>query len=227
MAANPLPRSFALAETRRRYEVTPRTLDDELLRMARGDRGCLGDAVSGFGAVGVLLTAVLAYMGFLGAGFMVVFAGLMIGGFVLSSAAQARSGPARYKALTEGPLALGRVLRADPALFEPGDVPYPALVVFAVDAPHRFDADYLHGVAAALQALRDGGDAPAEQAEVAAMLRDPNRIAPLRLPPALAGAGDAWLGVISVDPRRLPARRIEDHLVPVIAAPGLAFVEHV
>ncbi len=27
--------------------------------------------------------------------------------------------------------------------------------------------------------------------------------------------------------RRLPARRVEDHLVPVIAAPGLGFVEHV
>lgn len=227
MAANPLPRSFALAETRRRYEATPRNLDDDLQRMARGDRGCLGDAISGFGALGVLVSGVLGYLGYLGMGFMVVFAGLLIGGFVLSAAAQTRSGPARLKALTEGPLALGRVLRADPALFEPGDVPFPALVVFAVDAPHRFDATYLHAVATALLTLRDAPTAPADQAAIAAMLRDPNQIAPLRLPPALAGAGEAWLGVVSVDPRRLPARRIEDHLVPVIAAPGLGFVEHV
>jgi hypothetical protein len=225
--ANPLPRSFALAETRRRYEATPRTLDDDLQRMARGDRGCLGDAVAGVGALGILVSGVLGYMGLLGMGFMAVFAAMLIAGFVLSAAAQTRSGPARYKALTEGPLALGRVLRADPALFEPGDVPHPALVVFAVDGPHRFDPAYLHGVAAALLALRDAPTAPADQADVAAMLRDPNRVAPLQLPPALAGAGEAWLGVVSVDPRRLPARRVEDNLVPVIAAPGLGFVEHV
>jgi len=225
--ANPLPRSFALAETRRRYEATPRTLDDDLQRMARGDRGCLGDAISGAGAVGILVSGILAYMGYLGVGFLAVFVAMLIAGFVLSAAAQTRSGPARHKALTEGPLALGRVLRADPALFEPGDVTHPALVVFAVDAPHRFDAAYLHGVAAALLALRDASEAPADQADVAAMLRDPNRVAPLRLPPTLAGPGDAWLGVVSVDPQRLPARRVEDNLVPVIAAPGLGFVEHV
>jgi hypothetical protein len=195
--------------------------------MARGDRGCLGDAISGVGALGILVTGVLGYMGLMGVGFLAVFAGLLIAGFVLGAAAQTRSGPARLKALTEGPLALGRVLRAEPALLEPGDVPHPALVVFAVDPPHRFDTAYLHGVAAALLALRDAPTAPPEQADVAAMLRDPNRIAPLRLPAALAGAGEAWLGVVSVDPRRLPARRIEDHLVPVIAAPGLGFVEHV
>lgn len=225
--ANPPPRSFALAETRRRYEATPRTLDDDLQRMARGDRGCLGDAISGAGALGILVTAVLSYMGLIGFGFTAVFVGMLIAGFVLSAAAQTRSGPLRHKALTEGPLTLGRVLRADPALFEPGDVPHPALVVFAVDEPHRFDTKYLHGVATALLALRSGAAAPPDQAEVAAMLRDPNLVTPLRLPTSLAGEGEAWLGVVSVDPRRLPARRIEDHVVPVIAAPELGFVEHV
>lgn len=225
--ANPPPRSFALAETRRRYEATPRTLDDDLQRMARGDRGCLGDAISGLGAAGILVSGVLGYLGVVGLGLTAVFAAMLIGGFVLSAAAQTRSGPARQRALTEGPLALARVLRADQALFEPGDVPHPALVVFAVDPPHRFDAAYLHAVAASLLALRDASAPPAGQADVAAMLRDPNRVEPLRLPPALAGPGEAWLGVVSVDPRRLPARRVEDHLVPVIAAPALGFVEHV
>lgn len=225
--ANPPPRSFALAETRRRYEPTPRALDDDLARMARGDRGCLGDALAGVGALGILVFGVLGYIGITGLGPTAVSAALLIGGFFVSAAATARSGPVRYKALTEGPLVLARVLRADPALREPGDVPHPALVVFAVDPPHRFDAAWLHGLAGPLLALRDAADLPPAEAEVAAMLRDPNRVDVLRLPPALAGGGDAYLGVVSVDPRRLPARRIDDDLVPVIADPARGFVEHV
>lgn len=224
--ANPPPRSFALAETRRRYEPTPRTLDDDLQRMARGDRGCLGDAIAGAGALGILVFGILGYMGYTGIGFTAVAAALLIGGFFVSAMATARSGPARYQALTEGPLVLARVLRVDPALKEPGDVPHPALVVFAVDPPHRFDAKFLSGVAGRILALQ-GSAAPPEHAAVATMLRDPNRVEVLRLPAELAGGSEAYLGVVSVDPRRLPARKIEDDVVPVIADPRRGFVEHV
>lgn len=195
--------------------------------MARGDRGCLGDAIAGVGAAGILVTGVLGYLGVTSLGYTAVFAAMLIGGFVLSAAAQTRSAPLRHRALTEGPLVLARVIRTDPALYEPGDVPYPALVVFDLDPPRRFDADHLHRLAAALKALGDAPSAPEDQRDIVAMLRDPARVDPLRLPPALADGGEAWLGVVSVDPRRLPARRIEDHLVPVIAAPSLGFVEHV
>ena len=224
--ANPLPRSFALAETRRRYEATPRTLDDDLQRMARGDRGCLGDAIAGVGALGILVFGVLGYLGFTGMGPTAFAAALLIGGFVLSAATQVKSAPLRHRALTSGPLVLGRVLRTDPALYQPGETPYPALVVFAVDPPHRFDAAYLDEIAGRLAALQ-GGAAPPDQADVQAMLRDPNRTTPLHLPAALAAPGDAFLGVVSVDPRRLPASKIEGDVVPVIAAPGLGVVEHV
>jgi hypothetical protein len=225
--ANPPPRSFALAETRRRYEATPRQLDDDLQRMARGDRGCLGDAIAGAGALGILVFGVLGYLGYTGVGFTAVAAALLIGGFFVSAVATARSGPVRYNALTEGPLVLARVLRADAALREPGDVPHPALVVFAVDPSHRFDAKFLNELAGPILALRDAADVPPDQLAVATMLRDPNRVDLLRLPPALAGDGDAYLGVVSVDPRRLPARKIEDDVVPVIADPARGFVEHV
>lgn len=224
--ANPIPRSFALAETRRRYESTPRTLDDDLQRMARGDRGCLGDAIAGVGALGILVFGVLGYLGFTGMGPTAVAAALLIGGFVLSSAAQVKSAPLRHRALTAGPLVLGRVLRTDPALYEPGETPHPALVLFAVDEPHRFDADYLRDLAGKLAALRDG-DAPAGQEGVQARLRDPARADILELPAALSAPGHAFVGTVSVDPRRLPARKIEADVVPVIAAPGLGFVEHV
>jgi hypothetical protein len=225
--ANPPPRSFALVETRRRYEPTPRALDDDLQRMARGDRGCLGDAIAGAGALGILVFGVLGYMGFTGIGFTAVAAALLIGGFFVSAMATARSGPVRYKALTEGPLVLARVLRVDPALKEPGDVPHPALVLFAVDPPHRFDAKFLREVAGPILALQSATSVPPEQVAVATMLRDPNRVEVLRVPSELAGGAEAYLGVVSVDPRRLPARKIEDDVVPVIADPGRGFVEHV
>lgn len=225
--ANPPPRSFALAETRRRYESTPRALDDDLVRMSRGDRGCLGDAISGIGAVGILITGMLGYLGYLGYGFMAFPAAMLIGGFFLSAAAQTRSGPLRHQALTQGPLVLARVLRADPAVREPGDATHPALVVFAVDPPHHFDVAYLHQIAGPLLALPRRTDIDPELAPIVAMLRDPAIVEPLRLPAALAGPGEAYLGVVSIDPRRLPARRVEDDIIPVIAAPALGFVEHV
>lgn len=225
--ANPPPRSFALAETRRRYEPTPRTLDEDLQRMARGDRGCVGDAIAGTGAVGILVFGVLGYMGYTGIGFTAVAAALLIGGFFVSAMSTARSGPVRYQALTEGPLVLARVLRVDPAMKEPGDVPHPALVVFAVDPPHRFDAKFLKEVAGPIVALQAAATVPPGQEAAASMLRDPNRVEVLRLPAELAGGGETYLGVVSVDPRRLPARKIEDDVVPVIADPQRGFVEHV
>lgn len=222
----PSPEPSALVAARRRYETTPRTLDDDLQRMARGDRGCLGDAVAGLGAVGLIVSGVLSYLGLIGHGLTILSAALLLGGFFLSASVQARSGPLRQRALTEGPLALGRVVRASPALFEPGDASYPALVVFTVDPDRRFDTRYLHAVADRVLALREA-PAAAETAAALQMLRDENQIAVLRLPAALSGPGTAYLGVISVDPKRLPARRVEDNLVPVIASPELGFVEHV
>ncbi len=224
--ANPLPRSFALAETRRRYEATPRTLDDDLQRMARGDRGCLGDAIAGAGALGIFVFGVLGYLGFTGMAPTAVAAALLIAGFVLSSAAQVKSAPLRHRALTAGPLVLGRVLRTDRALYEPGETPYPALVLFAVDEPHRFDADYLRELAGKLESLQSGSAQPGHEA-VQARLRDPERADIVELPATLSGPGHAFVGTISVDPRRLPARKIEADVVPVIVAPGLGFVEHV
>lgn len=217
----------ALAQTRQRYEATPRQLDDDLQRMARGDRGCLGDAIAGAGALGLIAFGILGYLGFGGLLFTVLSAAMLIGGFALSAVAQARSGPIRRQAVLEGPLVQGRVLRADPALYQPGDASYPALVVFALDPERRFDAGFVHALAERLLALRGASPVPPDQAAAAAMLDDPNAVAPLRLPPSLAGDAEAYMAVISVDPRRLPDKRLTDGLVTLIASPAAGFAEHV
>ena len=98
----------SLATIRSRYEATPRTLDTDLQRMARGDRGCLGDGLAGLGGVAMVVFGVLASFGLVGWGFMSAGALLLVTGFLMSAAATARSGPLRRKALTDGPLVLAQ-----------------------------------------------------------------------------------------------------------------------
>jgi hypothetical protein len=217
----------ALATIRSRYEATPRTLDTDLLRMARGDRGCLGDALAGVGGLAIIVFGVLASFGLLGWGFMSSGAVLLVAGFLMSAAATARSGPLRRKALIDGPLVLARVVQGDPALYEPGDAVLPARVVFAPTPAHRWDSALLRELGQRLQQLHRADTTPADQAAVAAVLRDANRVETVRLPPSLAGAEEAYIAVVAVDARRLPGRRLEDGELTLIVDPASGFAEHV
>ena len=219
--------SDALAPIRQRYEATPRTLDDELLRMARGDRGCLGDALAGAGALGTIAFGVLASFDVLGWGFFIAALVLLVVGFILSTAAQARSAPLRRRAITEGPLVLARVVQGDPALYEPGDGVLPARVVYSAEPARRFDGEFLRGVGQRLQALARKDTPPPEQAAAWAVLREPNRIETVRLDAALTGGTEAYLSVVTVDQRRLPGKRLESGEVTLIVDPRSGFAEHV
>ena len=74
--------SRALARARTRFEATPRKLDDEALdRIARGDRGCLGDVLSGFGAVLLVTTMILGAMDIVPFSLAYVGVALWVGGF--------------------------------------------------------------------------------------------------------------------------------------------------
>ncbi len=217
----------ALAPIRSRYEATPRVLDADLQRMARGDRGCLGDALAGFGGLSIIVFGVLASFEVLGWGFMMAGTLFLLVGFVLSAVAQVKSGPVRRKALTEGPLVLARVVAADPALYEPSDAVLPARVVFAADPAKRFDGALLRALAVRLQALQRADTTPPDQAAVAAVLRDANRAETVRLPASLAGDDEAYVAVVAVDARRLPGRRIDSGELTLIVDPRSGFAEHV
>jgi len=217
----------ALATTRSRYEATPRTLDPELQRMARGDRGCLGDALAGLGGLAIIAFGVLASFDVLGWGFMSAGVLLLVTGFFMSAAATARSGPLRRKALTEGPLVLARVVQGDPALYEPGDAVLPARVVFAAAPARRWDGALLRELGQRLQQLQRAEHPPADQAAAAAVLREANRVETVRLPPSLAGAEEAYLAVVAVDQRRLPGRRLIDGELTLIVDPSSGFAEHI
>ena len=217
----------ALAPIRSRYEATPRVLDADLQRMARGDRGCLGDALAGFGGLSIIVFGVLASFDVLGWGFMMAGTLFLLVGFVLSAVAQVKSGPVRRKALTEGPLVLARVVAGDPALYEPSDAVLPARVVFSADPAKRFDGALLRALAVRLQALQRADTTPPDQAAVVAVLRDANRAETVRLPASLAGDDEAYLAVVAVDARRLPGRRIDSGELTLIVDPRSGFAEHV
>ena len=217
----------ALAPIRSRYEATPRVLDADLQRMARGDRGCLGDALAGFGGLSIVVFGVLASFEVVGWGFMMAGTMFLLVGFVLSAIAQVRSGPVRRRALTEGPLVLGRVVAGDPVHYEPSDAVLPARVVFAMAPAERFDGALLRDLSTRLQALQRADVTPADQAVVVAVLREPNRVETVRLPPSLAGDHEAYLAVVAVDARRLPGRRIESGELTLIVDPRSGFAEHV
>jgi hypothetical protein len=225
-----LPAAMAdpsLPAIRQRYEATPRELDDDLMRMARGDRGCLGDLVTGIGAVGIVVFGVLGSLGRVGWGPMLVSGVVMVVGFFLGTAAQAQSQVLRRRALTHGPLVLGRVVAVDPAAYEPGDATHPARVVFSPTPAHRFDAPLLRRLTERLQALQAATTTPPDQAAVAAVLREPNNADTVRLPPSLAGEVEAYLAVVVLDARRLPDRRLGGGEVSLIVDPTSGFAEHV
>ena len=213
----------SLATIRSRYEATPRTLDTDLQRMARGDRGCLGDGLAGLGGVALVVFGVLASFGLVGWGFMSAGALLLVTGFLMSAAATARSGPLRRKALTDGPLVLARVVPGDAAQSGSGDAVLPMRVVFAPTSKRRWDGRFLRELGQRLQQLRGTATTPSDQAAVAAVLRDANRVETVRLPPSLAGADEAYLAVVAVDPRRWFA----DSELTLIVDPASGFAEHV
>jgi hypothetical protein len=148
--------AHALARARDRFEATPRSLDDEqLTRIARGDRGCLGDLLSGIGAVALVAAVILGAMGTISYSWTYLAVALWIGGFVWGTVAQPRSGKLRKAALESGPLVLAVALRDEPWLRRPGKRVGRAVVLFTTDDERRFDRDWLERVARHLDAELD------------------------------------------------------------------------
>lgn len=153
--------SRGLTRARDRYEATPRSLDDEeMSRIIRGDRGCLGDLLSGFGALTLVVGLVLGAMNIVALSWAYVGAALWVGGFFWGTYTQSKSGTARKVALESGPLVLAVVLRAPDWLRRPGKRVGRAVVMFTTDPARRFDRDWLEAAAETLEDRlgKHGGD---------------------------------------------------------------------
>jgi hypothetical protein len=199
--------SRSLARVRDRYEATPRSLNDEqLTRIARGDRGCLGDLLSGFGAVSLVVAVILGAMGTISFTWTYVGAAVWIAGFVWGTVTQSRSGARRKQALESGPLTMAVVLRSEEYLRRPGKRVGRAVVVFTTTESRRFDRDWIERVALALDAILDAKAGGAESVPLRALLVDDDSFGmhqvPAQLLPESEGA-PVYLATMHVDPERL------------------------
>jgi hypothetical protein len=200
--------SHALARARDRFEATPRSLDDdELTRIARGDRGCLSDMLSFLGAAALVTAVILGAMGTISFAWTYVAMALWIGGFAWGTVAQARSGKSRKLALESGPLVLAVAVRGEPWLRRPGKRAGRAVVVFTTDDERRFDRDWLERVGKRIEVQLEAGAGTAEWVPLRALLVDRDSFGVHRVPPELLEPDDhdrqVWLASVVVYPERL------------------------
>jgi hypothetical protein len=225
--------SEALEKVRSKYEAAPRKLDATLDRLARGDRGCLPDIVSGVGVLTLLTFLILSGLQLVGFRWVYLGAAMWIGGFFWGSYMQAQSGVRRKKALERGPLVEARTLWRESHLGRKGRQVGAAVVLFRVDEEGRFDLDGLEALAERLApAEGEPADCVSElvhrepTSEITLKSEDADPL--VRVPEAFEPVGESWLARVVVYPDRLEARKLErgDPLL-LIVDPGLGFVEHI
>jgi len=196
-----------LARARDRFEATPRSLDDdELIRIARGDRGCLGDALSGLGAVTLVAAMILSALDMIAFEWAYVGVAIWIGGFAWGTILQSRSGKQRKGALESGPLVLAVVLRAEEWLRRPGKRVGRAVVMFSNAPDRRFDRAWLEQLATQLEQRLDGDAGAPDWVPLRALLADRDSFGVQRVPAGLLEqdlAEPLWLASVLVHPERL------------------------
>lgn len=196
--------SRSLARARARFEATPRSLDDDdLIRIARGDRGCLGDALSGLGAVSMVTAMILSALDMIAFEWAYLGVAIWIGGFAWGTILQSRSGKQRKGALESGPLVLAVVLRAEDWLRRPGKRVGRAVVLFCTDPAHRFDRPWLEELAARLERRLDAQAGAPDWVPLRALLADPDSFGVQPIPAGLLDAEQLYLASLIVHPERL------------------------
>jgi len=119
--------------------------------------------------------------------------------------------------IQKAPLVLARVVKGDNSLYQEGAEPGRAVVVFSLANPN--DDGYLRGVAKRLRAsVADSTAAPAV-ATLAAVIENTAGRAQ-KLPTGIAEDDDTWLGVVDVNPERLPDNKIVNQSMLLLVAPG-------
>jgi hypothetical protein len=207
------------------YVTTPRKLDEELKRKARGNRGCLGDALSAAGALLAFALGVTASLGMTPMGWALVPVAVLIMGFIVGTRSQSSSGKSRTKALEEGPLAFGAVLRAEDSLYSEGRRAGRAAVFFFASGSERLDAEETTKQARrVLQIAASRIEEP-----WARMISGAQPFGFEAVPPELIEHEDAYVADVVIYPNLLDGGALPqlEASVRVIVSPSERFVEHV
>lgn len=221
----------ALDNVRKRYGVAPRELDDDLQRMSRGDRGCLGDGLAASGAVLGLVGFVLSRLGLVP--FPVAFLGiaLLVTGFTIGARSQLASSQQRMAALKAGPLVACHVVSHVPYLGEKGTRAGRAIVLFTPDPALAFDGKVLRKTLRRLElALEQPGTLPSPVQEPwIGLCSGKDEFGYARIPDRYTDGAEVWIADVVVDPARLPGNKLskEQPALAAIVDTTRAFIEHV
>lgn len=219
---------LTLDELRAQYGATPRRVDTRLLPLTRIPVG----PPKPFPLVALLLMTVAVFGAAVGiciATEQTVQLGLMLAapiwmGIAIAMIRAASPGARTAKLLQTATLVEARVIKAHGRLYQPGDEPEWATVVFSTREDQRFDRLFLRDVAKKVRAAAEGST-PANMTDAAARLDAEGP--PVELPADVAGNGGIWVARITVDPRRLPEEKLADHAVPLLVAPAEGLAAHV
>lgn len=185
-----------------RYGATPRTLDDELIRMSRGSRGCLGDALSASGAVLTFVIGIMAVLGIAPASVAVVGLGVMITGLFVGGRAQNQNGKLRKAALEGGAVVFGQLLDVEAHIRKRGRRVARGVVMFSTDPSLSHSAEALAELARRITG--EGRDATRpDMAPVRHLINDPAGTGVFALPEDLGP--DLYVADVVVYPERFPA----------------------
>lgn len=119
--------------------------------------------------------------------------------------------------LQKAPLVLARVVNGDSHLYQEGAEAGRAVVVFSLASRHN--DGYLRGVAKRLRASVAQANGDPDLVAVAAVI-DNTAGRALKLPAGIAEDDDTWLGVVDVNPDRLPDNKIVNQSMLLLVAPG-------
>ncbi len=218
-----------LERVRERYEETPREFDDDLTRMSRGDRGCLGDALAGGGALSAILTGFAAAYGLLPPILPFVCILFLVAGFFVGTAAQITDTRKRQRALTSGALVACHVLRAEDYLSEKGRRRGRAIVVFSPEEVLRFDGRFLRKTVRRLERSLEQPGALVAKDSAAGLAKGVDEYGFHRLPESVSEGHEAWIADVLVDPDRLEGGRLGERqpALTAIVLTDQSFIEHV
>lgn len=228
-------------ELRRRYEATPRQLDDRLwTRLREGGTStprsaqqkgfpiwallCIGLGAPAAGAVFFYLLRVneRSYW-LLGAAGVVLLVAGVIGLASLRSSAAATveiDGKTEEQLILEqGPLVLAHLVRADERLWQPGAPPGRALLLFSLDPSRRFDRTYLDRLVSEIQVLRGGTMPDMSLVDVWRMVNSDKAEGSVPIPAPMAGNNATFLAVLVLNPKWLDRGRLTSRSVLAIAHP--------
>lgn len=220
---------LTLDELREEYGATPRRVDTRLLPLTRVATG----PAKPFPTIPLILMSVVVF----GVAIGICVAtgerpelGLMLAspiwmGIGIAQIRGASPSARTAKLLQTATLVEGRVVKAHGRLYQPGDEPEWATVVFDTAEDKRFDRLALRDIAKKVRSAAEAKQTPAGMADAVALMESDGL--PVKLPVEVSGSDSVWIARVTVDPRRLPQEKLVDHALPLLVAPADGLAAHI